>query len=380
MTPLRVFQAIAKVVTQATESAFGWAKVATQAQVKTGTDDTAIVTPKKFRAGLAAFGIGAPGVDIPDANLASLTGVYRVPSGLNCPTPGSYHLFHIERAVGQQSAQIAIVDGGSGGRLWTRNRHEVGTWSAWEGAWTTGNLEFASLLEAEAGVASNKIMTPLRVFQAIAKVVTQATESAFGWAKVATQVQVTTGTDDTTIITPKKLRAAQATQVEAEAGTDNTKVMTPLRVFQAIAKVVTQSTESTFGWAKLATQVQVDSGAAGDVIVTPKTLSNGVVISPGINGFEIRPKWLGGGIKQWGRATLTRDDLWIAFPMAFPNSVRTVQVISADVNERMVGVGGPTRSGFVAQGYLWGGLTADANLFVKRASAEVEIMWFAEGD
>lgn len=131
---------------------------------------------------------------------------------------------------------------------------------------------------------------------------------------------------------------------------------------------------------QIATQAEVDAGVAGDVIVTPKTLKNGVVISPGINGFEIRPKWLGGGIKQWGRATLTKDDLWIAFPMAFPNSVRTVQVSSVDVNERLVGFGGPTKAGFVAQGYLWGGLTADANLFVKRASAEVEIMWFAEGD
>ncbi len=96
----------------------------------------------------------------------------------------------------------------------------------------------ASKAEAETGTDASKIMTPLRVFQAIAKVVAQATETMFGWAKVATQAQVTTGTDDATIVTPKKLRAAQATQVEAQTGIDNGKIMTPLRVFQAIAKLV----------------------------------------------------------------------------------------------------------------------------------------------
>lgn len=96
----------------------------------------------------------------------------------------------------------------------------------------------ATQAEAEAGTESTKVMTPLRVFQAIAKVVVQATETVFGWAKVATQAQVTTGTDDATIITPKKLRAAQATQAEAEAGTDNSKIMPPLRVAQLALKML----------------------------------------------------------------------------------------------------------------------------------------------
>ena len=96
----------------------------------------------------------------------------------------------------------------------------------------------ATQAEAEAGTESTKVMTPLRVFQAIAKVVGQATETVFGWAKVATQTQVTTGTDDATIITPKKLRAAQATQAEAEAGTDNSKIMPPLRVAQLALKML----------------------------------------------------------------------------------------------------------------------------------------------
>lgn len=131
---------------------------------------------------------------------------------------------------------------------------------------------------------------------------------------------------------------------------------------------------------QVATQGEVDAGVSNEVLVTPKTLKNGVFISPGVNGFEIKPKWLGGGIKQWGVATLTKDDQWIPFPMAFPNSVRTVQISSYNVNERLVGLTGQTKSGFVAQGYLWGGLTTDANMFAKRESAAIDVIWVAEGD
>ena len=59
--------------------------------------------------------------------------------------------------------------------------------------------------DAELGTSDSLWMSPLMVFKAIAKVVVQATETAFGWAKVATQTQTNMGTDDATIVTPKKL-------------------------------------------------------------------------------------------------------------------------------------------------------------------------------
>ncbi|WP_280042443.1 phage tail protein [Pseudomonas sp. Hg5Tf] len=147
----------------ATESAVGGAKLASQVQVTAGTDDATIVTPKKFRAGLAAFGIGAPGTDIHDADLASLTGVYRVPYGYGCPTPGSYHLFHIERLAGKQSAQIAIADGGAGGRVWTRNRHETGVWSEWDASWTKSTLPLATQDQVNAGADDTSFVTPKKL-------------------------------------------------------------------------------------------------------------------------------------------------------------------------------------------------------------------------
>lgn len=67
-------------------------------------------------------------------------------------------------------------------------------------------LVFASQPEAEAGAENTKAMTALRVAQAIAAKVAQATEEVLGVARVATQAQTAAGTNDATIVTPKKLR------------------------------------------------------------------------------------------------------------------------------------------------------------------------------
>lgn len=119
--------------------------------------------------------------------------------------------------------------------------------------------------------------------------------------------------------------SATATQAEAEEGTDNAKRMTPLRVFQAIAKVVKQATESAFGWAKLATQAQVTAGTDDSTIVTPKKMRFGFSAQlSSVNGYLFLPTWLGGFCFIWGgfnvNKTTTTVDTVVAFPMAFPNS------------------------------------------------------------
>src|SRR5471030_20209 len=68
------------------------------------------------------------------------------------------------------------------------------------------NESLASQEEAESGVNATKLMTPLRVFQTIAKKVLQATESIVGIAKIASQAEVNAGVSDASIVTPKKLR------------------------------------------------------------------------------------------------------------------------------------------------------------------------------
>ncbi len=66
-------------------------------------------------------------------------------------------------------------------------------------------VSFASKEEAEAGAVTTKVMSPARVFQAIAKVVIQATEGASGLLRIATQTQTNNGLDDAAAVTPKKL-------------------------------------------------------------------------------------------------------------------------------------------------------------------------------
>lgn len=99
---------------------------------------------------------------------------------------------------------------------------------------TEGAVVFATQPEAEAGESSIKAMSPLRVFQAIAKVVAQATESAFGWLKIATQPQVGAGTDDATAVTPKKLATASQVQVHAAFTTGGTATALTLSPIPAI--------------------------------------------------------------------------------------------------------------------------------------------------
>lgn len=83
-----------------------------------------------------------------------------------------------------------------------------------------GAVPFATQSEAESGESPSKAMSPLRVFQAIAKVVTQATETAFGWLKIGTQTQVNTGASDSVGVTPKKLSAALQAQAHTAFPTD----------------------------------------------------------------------------------------------------------------------------------------------------------------
>lgn len=78
--------------------------------------------------------------------------------------------------------------------------------SAIEQKITQSVVPVASVQDAEQGTDNVKRMTPLRVFQAIAKRVVQASESIAGMAKIATQAQTDSGADTTTIVTPKTLR------------------------------------------------------------------------------------------------------------------------------------------------------------------------------
>ncbi|MBF6030843.1 hypothetical protein ICY20_24135 [Pseudomonas sp. P115] len=115
------------------------------------------------------------------------------------------------------------------------------------------SVTFASQEDAEAGTDTTKAMSAKRVFQAIAKVVTQATEVAFGWLKIATLSQANSGTDDATAITPKKQAAVIQTQTLNSGSTGGTATAYTLTGIPGLASYVTKL--------RLNVTFHIDSGA-----------------------------------------------------------------------------------------------------------------------
>lgn len=114
--------------------------------------------------------------------------------------------------------------------------------------------------------------------------------------------KITTGKPTTLAgygITDSVKAGDKAGQTEAEAGTDDSKWMTALGVFRAITKVVGQATESVFGWARVATQVQLNAGVDDTTIITPKKIKAGFSVLLEGSGYIALPSWLGGWILQW---------------------------------------------------------------------------------
>lgn len=121
----------------------------------------------------------------------------------------------------------------------------------------------------------NQLLTAIK---ALVANIAQATELIRGAAKIATQALTNAGTDDTTIVTPKKLSVWFST-------------------------VVGQATELVSGFAKIATQTQTNSGTDDTTIVTPKKLRFGFSMSFGVNSYIVAPSWLGSWIVQFGFAS-----------------------------------------------------------------------------
>jgi hypothetical protein len=82
-----------------------------------------------------------------------------------------------------------------------------------------------------------------------------------------------------------------------------------------------QATETSPGFAKVATQALTNAGTDDTTFVTPKKLRAGFAISFTANGYIAFPTWLGGLIIQWGNIVTGAGGLvQAAFPIAFPTS------------------------------------------------------------
>lgn len=118
-------------------------------------------------------------------------------------------------------------------------------------------------------------VVPVVVFGDSNFVLPAATEDVAGSARIATQVIVDDGEDDTMIVTSKKLASR----------------------FAALLKA---ATEAVAGIAEIATQSETDAGNDDTRIVTPKKMRWGFTASLGSTGYIFLPTWLAGFGAQWG--------------------------------------------------------------------------------
>lgn len=249
--------------------------------------------------------------------------------------------------------------------------------------------------EAQINQDNTKPMTPLRVWQAIVARVTQATETAFGWAKIATQTQTNSGSDDTAFITPKKFSTALsalvvqatelisgiakiATQSQTNSGSDDTSFITPKKFSTALAALVVQATELISGIAKIASQTQVNTGTDDTTIVTPKKIRYGFAMSFGANGYVTFPTWLGGLVFQYGFAAASAASSGtVTYPISFPTAARggflQNQYTTADSNTFMVRQATLLTNAFSESnlGFNWG---------TTNTTRTLSFNWFAWGN
>src|SRR3990172_5612904 len=292
----------------ATESIAGVAEIATQAETNAGFDDGRIVSPLKLNVWLSGKSIN----DLSDVNTVA-------------PPP------NINDAL--------IWNGGS----WVPGATTVPAASET----VAGIIRISTQAEAIAGTNNNTSITPLKFRQAFAVMSINAlvdvdtatalpstndvlswnganwipvtlapvlppaaSETVSGIAELATQAEVSTGTDDLRIVTPLKLanRVASttqtglieiATQPETDAGTDDAQEITPLKLTQRAA------TQTLSGVIAIATQVETDTGANDSKAITPAKLtsfigSRSINVLVDVDTVTVPP--VGGNVLQWNGA------------------------------------------------------------------------------
>ncbi len=236
-----------------------------------GTLGTTAITVSQF-AGAGAVTAGA-GIKV-TGNQVGLT-----PSGV---VAGSYAKLTVDQygrvtvGAGLAAADIPLLD-------WTKITTGKPTTLGGYG------IVLPTQAQAVAGTDNALPMTPLRVFQAIAAKVIQATESVIGIARIATQTQVNTGVDNTTIVTPNKLRLGVAYSFgvtgyivcpqwmgswmlqwgSVTASITGTSVLFPLafpnacRVVMATGGNSNNVSLNAYGWTTAGVGVQANTGSGG---------------------------------------------------------------------------------------------------------------------
>lgn len=259
----------------ATETRRGLAEIATQQETDAGTDDTTIVTPRKLQARQGSESLSGIVKYVPTTGTTPAAS--RITVGTNVYNKNTTNLVISPKALDQYKA-----DQNNQGAVYLATQAEVNA-----GATNTG--------------FSNSVVTPETLGAR------RATDSNHGLIEIATQVETNAGTDYTRAVTPKTLNdrkasetlsgiAEIATQSEFDAGTDDTRIATPLKIKTRLNNTartsvvaasglvetgtlwdhytlnILEANETQRGTARLATQLEVNTGTDDKTIVTPLKL------------------------------------------------------------------------------------------------------------
>lgn len=312
----------------ATETRRGLAEIATQQETDAGTDDTTIITPRKLQARQGSESLSGIVKYVPTTGTTPAAS--RITVGTNVYNKNTTNLVISPKALDQYKA-----DQNNQGAVYLATQSEVNA-----GATNTG--------------FSNSVVTPETLGAR------RATDSNHGLIEIATQAEVNTGTDYTRAVTPKTLNdrkateslsgiAEIATQSEFDTGTDDTRIVTPLKIKTRLNNTartsviaasglvetgtlwdhytlnILEANETQRGTARLATQLEVNTGTDDKTIVTPLKLmskkategTEGIVriatraetIAGTSSVLAVSPvslKWIAQSEPTWAATTTTR--------------------------------------------------------------------------
>lgn len=132
----------------------------------------------------------------------------------------------------------------------------------------TGDVRAATLAETVAGESKQVYISPFTLETAIGTIIGPATETSAGIAEIATQAETNTGTDDTRIVTPLKLKTNLTTPPAIGGTTPAAGTFTTLTANGNIVKNVAGNKDV---YTSVATNATAGANSAGTVTLVGGT-------------------------------------------------------------------------------------------------------------
>lgn len=277
----------------ALENRRGLVEIATQNETRSTTNDTQVLTPKKFHAAQAEEDLTGVGKLVvasnnigPDGTVTSYADM-RADRTINGSSDTVYDKENHTRFVTPKMLDEYRATEEQPGTLWVAKSNEIRVnnstvddaiitpkkLAAWKASNTIRGISRAAT-QAEANATSGSGEAFERVFISPETLNERyATESRRGVAEIATQAEVDAGSLDSRIVTPKKLKVWLDRDHFVTAGTDG--LSHSGTIWDDVTFSIASATETQRGTLQVATQAEANSQSSplDNVMITPKKLN-----------------------------------------------------------------------------------------------------------